>query len=232
MEEQIRDDGSYRKLKYGHRVIYKPNEWVFIHIPKNGGTSFAGEIKRNAFHYRQMGIHLLDISFNEIHNQASVLKERYKELRNCQTVAIGRNPWARCLSLFTFNCEAAVRPVNMGQDWSKFIHPKLLKDGFKKSWMPGGHFRDHIAMQNGITHNPKRTWRENDPQLKWLDKDAKVFKLETEMEEFYKFIGIPEVKTIMNKSKHYHYRLYYDDELRREIGSLYSNDINKFNSTF
>ena len=35
----------YRKLKYGHKVIYKPNEWLFVHIPKNGGTSFAGEMK-------------------------------------------------------------------------------------------------------------------------------------------------------------------------------------------
>ena len=46
MDKKIRDDGAYRKLRHGHHVIYKPNEWMFTHIPKNGGTSFAGFFKK------------------------------------------------------------------------------------------------------------------------------------------------------------------------------------------
>ena len=139
MEEQIKDAGSYRKLKYGHKLIYKPNEWAFIHIPKNGGTSFAGEMKRmfmgDINQFESLGLKIIEIGFNEIHNQPKVLMEKYPVLKTCEPVAIVRNPWARCLSIYAFNCEASVRHVNFDQPWAKYVHPKLLRDGFKKSWI-------------------------------------------------------------------------------------------------
>ncbi len=233
MEEKIKDAGSYRQLKFGHKIIYKPNEWVFIHIPKNGGTSFAGALKRQVkFARSKYGIEFLDIGFNEIHNQPQVLKERYPVLEGCRPVSIVRNPWARCLSLYTFNCEAAVRPVNFDQDWSKFVHSRLLREGFKNAWMPNGHFRDEATMQSGITCNPNRTWKENNPQHSWFEENTKYFKLETEMEDFYNFVGIPIINDIKNKSRHHCYSMYYDKELKEEIGKLYQKDIEMFNYTF
>lgn len=229
----LRNDGNYRKLRFGHATIYKPNEWFFVHIPKNGGTSFAGEIKRNANHYKRLGVHLLTIDFNELHNQADVMQEKYKEiLATCTPVCLTRNPWSRCLSLFIFNSEAAVRPLNIREEWAMSVHSRLTREGFKTSWMPNGHFRDEENMQEGIKNNPNRTWVENSPQHGWMNSHTVHFKLENELKEFYEYLGIPTITTHRNKSGHHDYHMYYDDELREEIGKLYKKDIEMFDYTF
>ena len=233
MDKKIRDDGAYRKLRHGHHVIYKPNEWMFTHIPKNGGTSFAGYLKRQKMVARtKYGIEFIDVGFNRIHNQPNELKKVFKELRGCTPVCLARNPWARCLSLYMFNIEAAVRPKNIDQIWSKTVHCRLIREGFKGTWMPGGHFREDVNMQNGINYNPNRTWREDDPQHSWMPDGTKTFKLETQLNDFYDFVGVPKPQEIKNISKHHDYHLYYDDELRDEIAKLYAKDIEMFDYTF
>ena len=98
--------------------------------------------------------------------------------------------------------------------------------------MPGGHFRDEVNMQNGIEYNPLRTWREDSSQLSWTDEFTKIFKLETELNDFYEYVGYPVIKMHRNKSQHHDYHLYYDDELRDEIAKLYAEDIKRFDYTF
>ena len=97
--------------------------------------------------------------------------------------------------------------------------------------MPGGHFRDKKICRTEL-NTIQIDLAGIIPSTNWLDKGAKVFKLETEMKEIYDYIGVPEIKEIKNKSKHHDYKLYYDDELRDEIGKLYAHDVNTFNYTF
>jgi hypothetical protein len=233
MDKKIRDDGAYRKLQHGHFLIYKSNEWMFTHIPKNGGSSFAGYIKRKKTLMKaRYGLNFLDVGFNRLHNQPQELKNIFNEIEGCKPVCLTRNPWSRCLSQYVFNVESSVRTPNIDQQWSKDVHCRLTREGFKGSWMPGGHFRDNENMQNGINHNPHRTWREDDPQYKWIADDTKWFKLETQLDDFYDFIGIPNPNFVRNTSKHHDYHLYYDDELRDEIAKLYAKDIEMFDYTF
>lgn len=232
MEKKQIDYGKYRPTT-GNLIVYKPNEWMFVHIPKNGGTSFGLTLKKQkSFSRAKYGLRFLDVGFNRLHNQADALQEEFKELRSCQPVCLTRNPWARCLSLWTFNIEASVRPDNIIHDWSKTVHCKLAKQGFKRSWMPGGFFRDEENMQDGINHNPNRTWREDDPQHKWMNEDTVHFQLETELDDFYDFVGIPNPSVHSNTSRHHDYHLYYDKQLRNEIAKLYAKDIEMFDYTF
>jgi len=229
----MRNDGDYRQLKFGHSIVYRPGEWFFVHIPKNGGTSFAGEVKRHRDFYENMGVHLLNIDFNELHNQAYVLQEKYKEvLLSCTPVCLTRNPWSRCLSLFLFNLQAAIRPLNIREEWAMHVHTRLSREGFKTAWMPNGHFREENNMQEAIRNNPNRTWLENSPQHGWMNPFTKHFKLESELKEFYDYLDIPQIKKHKNKTEHHDYHLYYDDELREEIGKLYEKDVEMFNYSF
>ena len=81
------------------------------------------------------GIEFIDVGFNRIHNQPHELKKIFKELRGCTPVCLARNPWARCLSLYIFNIEAAVRPKNIDQKWSETVHCRLIREGFKGTWI-------------------------------------------------------------------------------------------------
>lgn len=226
-------DSKRIKSIRGAMLIYKPNSWFFVHIPKNGGSSFVARLKENKVkHHLAYGIDYIPIDGNEIHNQASVLQERYPVLNSCTPVCLTRNPWSRCLSLYVFDCENAVKNGNFEQDWSKRTHPRLTREGFKNSWFPNGFFRDHENMMDGINYNPHRTWKENDPQFSWMNEKTKYFKLETELKDFYNFVGIEYIDKKRNTSIHHDYHLYYDDELKEEIGKLYKQDIETFGYKF
>ena len=215
------------------RVVYsETRKWFFVHIPKNGGTSFIDRYKNCIIDPDNINHEF--ITNNENHNTASYFIELFPKFSNYTPVCIVRNPWSRCLSLYMFNLKNCVSKENFGQEWSRNIHTRLTMDGFKQSWMPNGFFRDENNMQNGITHNPRRNWREDDPQNNWLTEKTKWFKLETQLEDLYDFTGLDKtfMKDVKNPTSHYNYRLYYDEELKNEITELYKEDIEKFGYTF
>lgn len=234
------------EIKLKKAIMYSTvGKWFFVHIPKNGGTSVMNHYKGSVgltpeqkLAYEEQGVNFTifrqdkSLSMNQSHNKPKELVKQFPVLKDLQPICIVRNPWSRCLSLYTYNLENCVKMQHRNQDWAKVIHSRLIREGFKRSWMEGGFFRDEQNMQDGILHNPGRFWREDDTQSSWVTKDTKWFRIETELKDFYDYIQMPMPQKKKNVSQHFHYKRYYDKQLRNEIAKLYEEDIDNFGYTF
>lgn len=232
------------EIKERKIVMYSiTNKWFFIHIPKNGGTSVMNHYKgtvgltpEQKLAYEEQGVDFTtfrqDRSIAMEHNKPQDLIKTFPILKDCKPLCLVRNPWSRCLSLYTFNLMNCMKLHHKTENWAKTVHTRLIREGFKRSWMKGGFFRDEENMQSGILHNPGRFWREDDTQSSWVTKDTKWFRIETELQDFYDYIQMPMPKKKKNVSQHFNYKRYYDKQLRNEIAKLYEEDIDNFGYTF
>jgi hypothetical protein len=224
-------------------IIYSSlKEWFFVQIPKNASTSIHHYLKnippkklvKHAIEYCTMTDEL-DI----YHNKPDGIIKYFPHLENFTRLCFVRNPWARCLSLYTHNLYRSSLKEHAGSDWAEGIHTRLLKEGFKGAWMEGGFFRDKENMEAPLSDVRGRNWKESDTQTSWIDEKTKIFKLEDGVDQFYDYIGIPEGTVqkhsrydARNTTHHFNYRLYYDQELIDEVHSLYHQDIVNFGYTF
>lgn len=212
------------------QLIYSiPNRWFFVHIPKNGGSSFAETIKCKPQRIlNEWSTSLLYVNTLEYHNHSTYFCTHYAELKELIPVCLVRNPWDRCLSLYLFNVINAEK--NLHENWAKCVHSRLTQEGFKRSWMPNGFFRDAENMAKALCKY--RVWQENDPQISWINDKTKYFRLEDELDLFYDYIKLPPPEKKLNVTHHSHYSYYYDKELKQEIDTLYQEDIVKFGYSF
>ena len=195
----------------------KKHGWCFVHVPKNGGTSI---VKFNRKNLDCQVIKKTDPSLQTYHNKWSYYKHN-ENLAGLTPVALLRNPWSRCLSIYLYNIKETER--NLGSEWADIDHPRLLRDGFKKSWMPNGFFRDEHGREFEYIEGG-RQWAQDDAQHTWLDGEGKWFRLEDQLDDFCRFTGLP-MPGQVNTTPHTHYREYYDEELVEEIRLLYQADI-------
>ena len=96
-------------------LISHKHKWIFIHIPKNGGSSATRALNsyadvEGASHYELMeGLtpknDRIDLSFFQ-HDTASMIKEKLKEqgydYDSYYKFGIARNPWSRIVSKWTY----------------------------------------------------------------------------------------------------------------------------------
>ena len=215
-------------------MLYKPDEWVFVHVPKNAGTSVQGDYTEMFFDNRgrgaeqrikarkDQGVHRYFIEGETEHNKWNYWKDK-PNVQDCSPVALLRNPWDRCLSIFIFSLERARKDVN--EKWAGYDHPLLIRQGFKSSWMPGGYFVDGHAKHTEYNADTGRAWSFADEQFSWLGGEGKWFRLEDQMEGFYKHTGLPPPSERLNATKRGGYQAYYDSELAERIGELFARDI-------
>jgi hypothetical protein len=113
---------------------------MFIHVPKNAGTSLQAN-------YTDMGYDDRNKSYESrldnrkkaevehyfpngdvVHNKWSYFKNDPR-FQGFTPIALLRNPWDRALSIYTFSLERAKK--ELGSEWANYDHPLLIKQGFK-----------------------------------------------------------------------------------------------------
>jgi len=217
-----------------NQIIYSElNKWFMVQIPKNASTTIHVFLKSLTPKVaKTLDIKILSSTLDIYHNKPKSIVKEFPELKYFTRLCIVRNPWDRCLSYYTFRLKQSARRK------SYQTHSRLIREGFKNSWMPGGFFSDHLSMNCSSQPNG-RDWLCSDTQSSWCDKKTKHFKLEDGLDKLYNYIGVDNdiqkkhnTKKIYNISKHYDYQDYYDKELKDRIVKLYKKDIDNFGYTF
>lgn len=184
---------------------------VFIHIPKNGGTSVTRWLR-----------HHLDARKGDfMHGGMQHIEPEYY---NAKTFAITRNPWDRMVSLYHFDGVKCKAKIDKGKGKGDYINQyAIYKKGFEY-WLKHGLDYTSNWMQYKTTQsaflpgNPTYLLRfEN------LKEDWKIIQ---EVTKCYK----PLQKK--NSTVHNHYRTYYNDELKNLVGDIFRADVIRFNYDF
>jgi hypothetical protein len=229
-------------------MISHKHKFIFVHIPKCGGTSIELALLKNE------GIELTDDNIELLTNkqkqeysigyafQDTMAQHRkisqYEVFNNKYfTFTFSRNPWARILSEYTYikknnGCRCN---KSMMQYWP----PEL------DFWSPELDFNDKFPTFNDFVKNDgiKCGWRgHNSLQIDYVLNSNKnkgidfIGKLENIQEDFNSIcdkIGIPK-QTLpqINATNHRHYTEYYDDETRKIVAEKYAKDIEYFGYEF
>jgi hypothetical protein len=214
--------------------IFKNSPTGFIHIPKTAGTTLIDSAEGHHSN-RELRKKYPTYKGSAHHNKYSYFEsEGMTADLDCFTLV--RNPWARALSLFLFTIKHTAETISEMPSQAK-VHARLCLEGFRGAWMPGGFFdRDHARDNTG--KEILRQWDSSDSQLSWLknlngDIACKWYKIEEDIgqvEDNYPCsMGGNAVRT---QTKHGHYSLYYDEELKDRVGELFKEDVETFGYEF
>jgi len=185
---------------------------IFIHIPKNAGSSILKALHPTVLR----------------HAPARTVIEKYglEHFQKCFSFAYVRNPWSRMVSLFHFKRK-------QHEDNPSFKNPFVLKNDFKgyTKWF----LLEYKTKCSVNLH--KGNWQ----QVEWLtDESGEIIvdfvgRYETINKDFRlikKKINVKCQLPHVNKSKHDHYKTYYDKNTRDLVARAYDKDIEMFNYEF
>ena len=194
-------------------MIDHQRKFIFIHIPKTGGTSIESALLK--FH----GIHINLKLHSPLKHIRPTNKRRLMCGDNLQHARITDFPVEFQKKYF---CFAVVR-----NPWdlfvSEFEHSQKSKR-FKASF-------------NQFVNRPRMSMHHGKNQVSFLNKNINfIGRFERLQEDFNKIchkINIPEQQLpYANKTKHKHYTEYYNDETREIIAEKYAKDIEYFGYRF
>ena len=205
-------------------IHFPKHKATFIHIPKTAGSSFEFWIRENnIIHDRQ-----------QKHCTLEDAKGIWKKLG--YTFCFVRNPYARMVSMYHFIGQRALERIEMrkqGQRTKKSTNQQddaLIANYYHKgfeNWLEEHSQNIHNPFDLGIWLYERKT-----PQVFWIDENVTWFKAE---ELSLKFKNLQEVFNVQvalphtNKTKHKHYREYYNSNTKQIIERLFKDDLDRFN---
>ena len=198
-------------------MIDDKHKFIFIHIPKTGGTSIELTFKK-----RIKGSHK-HLTLFDYENELKTEIEKYF------VFSVIRNPWDRLVSYWKYRQGKPHAPIdgklNEFDKWLKFISSLDLNNLNGKTARGNiPDFRMGLDLQFNSLLNKKNEINVN------------LIRFENLQEDFNTIcdkIGIPQQQLPhKNATKHKHYTEYYDDETREIVAEKYAKDIENFGYEF
>ena len=204
-------------------MINHEHKFIFIHIPKCGGTSVENALFKPVKKRTVKDLWMLPNKYQTgglQHLMASHIIQEVGEdiFSKYFTFSFVRNPWDKMVSQYTYTI--AKRPT------------LLKRIGITES----ASFKEYI--DRSMVAKLHVQW---DHQYKFLYKNKKCVvdfigrfeNLQQDFDTICDRIGIPQPKLPhRNKTKHKHYTEYYDDETREIVAKKYAKDIELFGYKF
>lgn len=194
-------------------MICHPKKFIFIHIPKTGGTSILNFLKHQDFFVEN------SIKWNTHYDNIDLnISDSYFKF------AFHRNPWDRMVSLWQY-----WTVISKKNKILKKIPNAASFEGFCKHlyyiyYMLNPYERVHFLNQvslNGCNPNLK------------IDFWGRFSHLNEDFKKVCDILNINFIKLPhKNKSNHKNYKDYYNDYLIKLVEKLYKKDIEYFNYTF
>ena len=181
-------------------MIIKEYKTIFIHIPKNAGTSIE--------EYFMLRRTQLAIQHSR-HDTIEQIKLKYPDIYNSyKKFAIIRNPYDRMVSWYFYTKNNVLKEINKG--WKVVNFKCWLKDP-SKLW----NFKDPLSLLNC--------------QCDWVDDTVSILKFENLSKDINNFFNTEIKLPVLNKTKHKHYLDYYDEESIELVNKKYKKDFKKYN---
>ena len=191
-------------------MIDHKNKFIFIHIPKTGGSSIE-----SIFHpsiITKTGI-CKDIP-NKHYTLDSLLKNKEIELSKFFSFSFIRNPWDKILSHYLFFIKGG-----FDHRGSFFNFVKYYCDTNHKGWKNNDFLPqfNYLSLDNSLA----------------IDFIGKFENLQEDFDVVCDKIGVARKQLpYTNKTQHKHYTEYYDDETREIVAQKYAKDIEYFGYEF
>lgn len=201
---------------------------MFIHIPKNAGTSFGTAVKPLK---PQKNINNLPS-----HASASEIHKSVPELwGHTEKAAIVRNPWDRLVSLWKYT----THPKRINRE--TILHSDFFELPVSLAQVERGRNDFQYWLFTLCEHHgwrifgPPQTMSRT-PQTWWLDDRVEhVFRFEdmgTILDFLQQRTNVPLVWPHRNATKHAHYRTYYNNHTYDYVTEHYHSDIRRFGYVF
>lgn len=199
---------------------------LFVHVPKTGGSSIDKIFDTEVADSRR-------VEGRQRHAPYRRLLDAEPDLADYWSFGFVRNPWARMVSWWTMvgkvfaNAEAG--------------HPGALAKlrNHPEVWLAEGEYRDDF--DRFVLEGTETLPKVGRPQLRTLSAAGRrvdfVGRLETfdqDVAVVRERLGLPPVEAVphVNRSKHGHYRDYYNDTTRARVATVFARDIEAFGYEF
>ena len=187
-------------------MIIKDYKTIFVHIPKNAGTSIETFFKKDTYTFDERMFNRHD-TIKEIRwkLECNDKFKKSKEYNKWKKFAIVRNPYDRMVSwYFFYNIKNLTRHADNTSFYSWVKNPTKFNLFEETKYLLKQHYT-------------------------WIDDTVTILKYENLNEELNNFFNKEIELPIINKTNHKQYLEYYNQESLDVVYEKYKKDFKKFN---